>query len=499
MKQLKVIANDYNNENGLMTVNFNEQILVKPGSKIAMDKFTMDVTNAGTISNIILPSQNISVNCDQPTQSPRIVNIPGATYATVANILEAWNQASNSILETSMILADKDVPDNGLYFGSSLDASGNVTLLWGGCPMVYLTSANTNLVEVTIDASGEQFIVNTPGVGQTIDWEIGTTTPVVLGGVDIRFGLEQIDQADPNGFCQYDFGLSLDPGTNALQYGIRRFEGKFYIVNGDQETEIIDDAAFYEQFFIYQFFVDGGVLKFQIIDPNDSSVAFTTEDGDFEGFNFNTSYFMSWYGSIEDNGDGIVAPTIFVPRVIFQTNINQLNTGFVYDFSSFVNQRHLYWAGIDGVDDRIVTIDFTECPLLQEGLGFVALVYANPQPLPNYQIQAENDASFDIYYDLALDIPSVQLESYIASTDRGVGALSGRKNYLSYFVPQRIEGNKNIYVFTSPELHLVDLSLRDSIDLNSMQFRVIYPTSPTSVFKCESLSFNLYIQEPASL
>lgn len=499
MKQLKVIANEYNNENGLMTVNFNEQILVKPGSKIAMDKFTMDVTNAGTTSNIILPPQNISVNCDQPTQTPRTITIPGATYATVSNILDAWNQASNSILETSITFPEQDVPDNGLYFGSNLDASGNVTLLWGGCPVVYLTGANTELVEVTVDASGEQFLVNTPGPNETLEWIIGTTTPVILGGLDIRFGLEQIDQADPNNFCQYDFGLSLNPGPLDLQYGIRRFEGKFYVVNGVEQTEIIDDAAFYEEFFIYQFFVSAGKLRFQIIDPADSSIAFITDADAFDGFNFNTSYFMSWYGSIEDNNDGIIAPTIFVPRVIFQTNISQLNTGFIYDFSSFVNQNHLYWSGIDGVDDRTVRIDFTECPLLQEGLGFEALIYQNPQPLPNYKIEAENAASFDIYYDLALDIPSLQLESYIASTNRGVGALSGRKNYLAYFVPQRIEGNKNIYVFTSPELHLVDLSLRDSIDLNSMQFRVIYPSSPQSVFKCESLSFNLYIEEPASL
>ena len=119
MKQLKVIANEYNNENGLMQVNYNEQILVRPGSKLALDKFTMDVTNAGTTSNIILPVQNISVNCDQPTQSPRIVTIPGATYATVSNILDAWNEAANSILETSITFPDQDVPDNGLYFGSN--------------------------------------------------------------------------------------------------------------------------------------------------------------------------------------------------------------------------------------------------------------------------------------------------------------------------------------------------------------------------------------------
>lgn len=499
MKQLRIIANNYNNENGLMQVNYNENIIVPPGSKIAMDKFTMDVTNNGSTSNIILSPQNIAVNCDQPTQSPRIVTINGGTYPTIQSILAEWNDAANSILETSMVLADKDVPDNGLYFGSNLDASGNVDLLWGGCPMVDLTAANTELDNVTIQASGEQFIIDTPGVGLTVDWVIGTTVPIILGGVDIRFGLDQVDQADPNDYNTYEFGLCLDPSAAPLAFGIRRSEGKFYVVNGDEETEITGDEAFYEQFFIYQFFVDGGELRFQIIDPNDSSVAFITDTGAFSGFDFNTSYFMFWFGSFDHNVDGIVAPIFYVPRLIFQTNINELNTGFVYDFSSFVNQNHVYWAGIDGVDDRTVRIDFTSCPTLQEGLGFAATIYENRQPLPNYIIEAENPASFDIYYDLALDIPSLQLESYIASTDRGVAALSGRKNYLCYFVPQRVEGNKNIYVFTSPELHLVDLSMKNTVDLNSMQFRVIFPNSPTSILKCESLSFNLYIQEPPSL
>lgn len=499
MKQLKVVANQYNKENGLMQINFNENILVKVGSKIAMDKFTMDVTNNGATSNIILSPQNIAVTCDQPTQSPRIVTINGGTYPTIQSILAEWNEAANSQLETSLVLADKDVPDNGLYFGSNLDSCGNVDLLWGGCPMVFLNGSNCELENVTIDGSGEQFIIDTPGVGEIVDWAIGTTTPIILGGVDIRFGLDQVDQADPNSYNQYEFGLCLDPSASPLAFGIRRALGKFYVVNGDQETEITGDEAFYEQFFIYQFFVDSGELRFQIIDPNDSSVAFITDVGAFDGFNFNTSYFMFWYGSIEDNGDGIVPPIFYVPRLIFQTNINELNTGFVYDFSSFVTQKHLYWAGIEGVDDRTVRIDFTNCPTLQEGLGFAANTYQNPQPLPNYRIEAENPASFDIYYDLALDIPSLQLESYIASTDRGVDALSGRKNYLCYFVPQRVEGNRNVYVFTSPELHLVDLSMKNSVDLNSMQFRVIFPNSPTSILKCESLSFNLYIQEPPSL
>ena len=499
MKQLKVIANEYNNENGLMQINFNEQILVKPGSRIALDKFSMDVTNAGTTSNIVLAAQNISVNCDSTTQNPRIVSIAAGTYPTIQSILTEWNQSANSILETSLTNITNTVDDNGLYFGSNLDASGNVDLLWGGCPLVFLNGSNCELDNVVIGASGEQFIINTPGAGQTVDWVIGTTTPVILGGVDVRFGFGQVDQADPNDYSHYDYGLCLDPSASPIQFGIRRSLGKFYIVNGDEETEITNDDAFYQQFFIHQFFVSAGELRYQIIDPSDASVAFITDEGSFDGFNFNTSYFMFWFGSIENNAGGIVAPEIYVPRMIFQTNISELNTGFTYNFSSFISQRHLYWAGIEGVADRTVRIDFTDCPLLQEGLGFAAAIYQNPQPLPNYIIQAENRASFDIYYDLALDIPSLQLESYIASTDRGVGALSGRKNYLAYFVPQRIEGNKNIYVFTSPELHLVDLSIRDSIDLNSMQFRVIYPSSPQSVFKCEALSFNLYIQEPPSL
>ena len=53
--------------------------------------------------------------------------------------------------------------------------------------------------------------------------------------------------------------------------------------------------------------------------------------------------------------------------------------------------------------------------------------------------------------------------------------------------------------FNNTKLDFVDLSLRDSIDLNSIQFRVVFPASPQSVLKVQNLSFNLYIQEPPSL
>jgi len=498
MKQLKIVANQYNNENGLMTVNFNEQILVKPGSKIAMDKFSMDVTQKGITSDIVLSAQNILLNCDQLTQSSRVVTIAAGSYATVSDILEEWNQAANSTLETSMLITNQDVPDNGLYFGSDLeDVTNKVQLLWGGCPMVALAANNTDIQNVTIDASGT-FIPTIPVSGDS-DWIIDTTVPIIRGGVDIRYRLKDINVTDPNNYSQYSIGLLETLNSSDLIYGIRRLEGLFYIVNLGSEIEIDDYTAFLNSSYIHQFFVDAGELRFQIVDPSDDSVKFITPTGSFSGFDFNTSYFFNFYGSISQNGSGILPPQFIAPEVIFQTNISQLNTGFTYNMDSFIQKNHLYMIGIDGVLDRTVSISFEECPTLQEGLGFRSIVYGNQNPQPNDVYTAEELPSFQIYYDLALDIPSIQLESYIASTNKGVGSLTGRKNYLCYFVPQRVEGNRLIYAFSSTKLDFVDLSLRDSIDLNSIQFRVVFPSSPQSVLNVENLSFNLFIQEPPSL
>lgn len=502
MKQLKIIANEYNNENGLMQVNFNEQILVKPGSKIAMDKFTMDVNGKGATSDIVLPAQIVNINCDVPTQDNRSITIPAGTYATINDVLQAWNQQSNSILETSMLL-NVQVPDNGLYFGSNLATTapntGHVQLLWGGCPMVALSDSNTDLSGIT--DINNAFVPDLPALAVVNEYTLGTTTPLVLGGVDCRFRLQQTNQADPNNYSTYTFGLleQVDANTSILQYGIKRMDGNFYIVNGASSTEITGDAAFYNDTYTSQFFVEGGELRFQIVSGGGVQ-QFITPAGSFNGFNFNTSYFFTILGSYTGNASNIVTIPIFLaPEVIFQTNISELNTGFIYDFTSFIQQNHLFITGIPGVENRIVSFNFEECPLLQEGLGFSAVYYQNTNPQPNNVITAENNPSFQIYYDLALDIPSVQLESYIASTDRGVGALSGRKNYISYFVPQRVEGNKNIYVFNSTKLDFVDMSLRQDTDLNSMQFRVLFPAVPTAILEVKFLSFNLYIEEPASL
>jgi len=495
MKQLKIVANQYNNENGLMTVNFNEQILVKPGSKIAMDKFSMDVTQKGITTGIVLSTQNIAVTCDDSTQNPRTVTIPAATYATVQDILNAWNQDSNSILETSLTL-NNTVPDNGLYFGSNIVSSSNkVQLLWGGCPMVILAGNNTDLSGVTITNSGFNFTPNTA----TGAWSITTSVPIIRGGVDCRFRLNDFNTPDPNNYSQYEFGFNTSPSQQSLAYGIRKIAGVFYIVNGVTETQITSDSAFYNSSYISQFFVEGGELRFQIVNAGSNTQVFVTPTGSFSGFSFNTSYFFAWDGDFITNGDGIVPPVFIAPQLIFQTNITQVNTGFIYDQTSFVDKNHLFTVALPGVLNREVVIDFEDCPTLQEGLGFRSIRYGNQNPQPNDIYTAEESPSFQIYYDLALDIPSIQIESYIASTDRGVGALSGRKNYLCYFVPQRVETNRLIYAFNSTKLDFVDLSLRDSVDLNSMQFRVVFPASPQSVLDVQNLSFNLYIQEPPSL
>jgi len=130
---------------------------------------------------------------------------------------------------------------------------------------------------------------------------------------------------------------------------------------------------------------------------------------------------------------------------------------------------------------------------LQNGLGFSAVTY-DVGPATTLSIVAENSVKFDTFYQLALQIPSIQLESYIANSAARTGS---RENNICYFTPQKsYQTNKSVYVWENYELVFVSLSNKQPINLNSIQFRVIDVATRQPV-QAESVSFNLYIQEKA--
>ena len=494
MKQLKIISDNYDSTNGLIQVNFNEPIIVEPNSTIAMDKFSMEVSN-GITDDINLGNQVVFIYTDL-TNSQNIeigALIPAGQYANIQALLLQMNQSFNSILDSDLTynLSNTRTPDNGLFFFNFLDTTSKtslVTLAYGSAAIDY-TTAHLSLNDMTMTGAYPNSILEIDASGS---FSAISELPVVRGALDCRF---QVLYSENTASYNFSYGL-YDITTNELIYGIVKAETSFFIHN-DGNDILVDLAPFIvgvaQNQNQHQFFVEGGDLFYQILDENDE-LLYRTPRSAFKGFNFNTSYDFAIGGDWDGNTDTTL--TFGNVGAIYQPNVNQDTYGIHWDFASFKSPRYLKTFSLNDVAPlRVIQYSFSQAQVLQYGLGFQSSSFQTGSPAISGESVADNSPSFESYYNLALQIPSLQLESYVAKT----GGVGGRQNNLCYFFPTLTgDANKSFYTYENRELAFVNLSNKQTINMNSMQFRVVY-VSDNSPVEADAISFNLYIKEQPSL
>ena len=491
MKQLKIISDNYDSTNGLININFNEPIIVEPNSTIAMDKFSMEVST-GITDNINLGSQNVFITTDvsRSGNDNRGALVPAGTYADIPALLLQLNQSFNSILDSDLNDNTMVTKDNGLFFYNFLNTTGKVVLAYGSAAIDY-TTANLSLDNMTMTGAYPSSYLQIDGAGT---FGAISEIPIVKGALDCRF---QVLYSANTSSYEFSYGL-FNLSTNELEYGIVKAGTDFYISNNnnlildtDLATWIVGLAQNQNQ---HQFYVQGGNLFYQILDENDE-ILYATPQGAFNGFNFNTSYDFA----IAGDWDGNTATTLSFANVgaIYQPNISQDTYGIHWDFDSFTSPSYLKTFSLIGTPPlRTIQYSFSQAQTLQFGLGFVSstIIIGSGGAITAFGT-ADDPPSFESNYNLALQIPSLQLESYVAKT----GGVGGRQNNLCYFFPTLTSTtNKSFYTYENRELAFVNLSNKQTINMNSIQFRVVY-VSDNSPVQADSLSFNLYIQEKPSL
>tara|TARA_R110000868_G_scaffold384987_2_gene652698 strand:- start:1360 stop:2820 length:1461 start_codon:yes stop_codon:yes gene_type:complete len=484
MKQLKIVSTDYNQKNGgLINVNFNETILVEPNATIAMDKFSMDVQGVST--NIEIPDQIVDINTNYGVNTSRPAIVRAGKYPTISNLLAEMNTAFNSILNTDDLNSAENTPtDNGLFFLNFIDPKTQHVAMGFGSLAIDFTSENWTLVNLTSNIVEGNVELSAYNAGL---YSLLTGVPVVKGGVDVGLTLRYDNNSADHTF---KYGLFDSSDNELLLYGIEKVGSNFYYVNKTNSVLIPSTHFIDHPDYVHQFFVAEGKLRYQIY-GDDKEFIYGLPAGAFDGFSFNSTYYFQILGN---NTLLTGAPTFINVGICYQSGIDINTFGVFWDYDSFTSKKYLKRFPLVGVTpERTILYDFTPSPILQNGLGFSAVIY-DVGPALNLSIVAEKTVKFDTFYQLALQIPSVQLESYIAYSASREGT---RQNNICYFTPQKSsQTNKSVYVWENYELVFVSLSNKQPINLNSMQFRIIDVATRQPV-DAESLSFNLYIQEKA--
>ena len=226
----------------------------------------------------------------------------------------------------------------------------------------------------------------------------------------------------------------------------------------------------------------------------------------FPGFDFNQNYYFGIQGDYTSVDEDSKPVSFLNLGIIYQSNINTDTFGVHWDYTSFKSPEYLTLFDLGLVEgalppNRIVEFDFTTASILQSGLGFISTIFdlGSTVGVTTASYIAEDPFGFNDWYDLMLMCPTLQIESYTATADRFFG---GRVNALCYFQPvPASSATSTIFSYDNKELVFLTLSNREPINMNTFQFRIAYADSPngSNFLKCDSVSFNLYIKEKATL
>ena len=508
MKQLKVICDNYDNNTGLIQVNFNQEIIIEPQSEIAMDKFSMLVTN-GLTDNFEVPTQTVYIDTNtlDVNSLPRQAIVPAKTYVNMGQLMNQLNVSFNSVLDSDLLASANinaaSTKDNGLFFKSWIDdLTSRVTIGFGSSGIDY-SNDNYNLPNMSYFPKGSS-APNSPAVlhaTATGAYSLTTSLPIVSGGVDCRFRLSDITVGN-TGVNDYSYGIFLN---EVLTYGIQKVGSQFYTIDNTIAIPFTPDTIFINQpDYIHQFCMKQGILTYCINTTGGSPARIAQFD--FTGFDFNQSYYFGIQGDYTSVDEDSHPVSWLNLGIIYQSNITSDTFGVHWDFTSFKSPQYLtlFDLGLEAgalPPNRIVEFDFTQATVLQSGLGFISTIFdlGSTVGVTTASYVAEDAYGFNDYYDLMLMCPSIQIESYTATSDRKFG---GRVNALCYFQPLPVNGaTSTIYVYDNKELVFLTMSNRERINMSSFQFRVAYADDPNgrNFVKCDSMSFNLYIKEKATL
>ena len=502
MKQLKVIVDSYNTKSGLIQASFGEPIIVKSGAKIALENFSLDVLS-GTASDIQIENSTVDIYTNKITgansSGPRSAILNSQVFKTSQDLMNALTNAFNSILISDY-----------LYNINKINSPGFVRDI-GLCFINYLSGPNKEFSNlsysgVNADTTTAPILKNATSLGNNgyfgnfgTEWYIAFNKPIILGALSITFKLDIFLNAKNNFEWGITNTLSLTT-PNLLQYGFRiKSDNQLYLVsNGVESLLDINLTPFVLLAYNHQFYVENGKLRYQIYDPDDNTLKFKTDAGVFSNFDFLQQNYFGMRGVSTDTTDD-ESIALFNLGITYQPAVQQNDIGWYLKPELLDTNVYLggtIGSGADGAVVRTVKFDFTGASSLRAGLGLESNNKTiNAGVSGNYA--GIYSISFSSYFDLALEITNLPLQSWIANTNRIQP--SRRVNILAYFTPQKISTGGTMYLYESRLLNFLSLNNLNDINIESLQFRVYNVLSPGSIIDCSRMTFNLFVTDDSEI
>lgn len=508
MKQLKIIADQYDTQRSVSQARFNESITLAPHSRIWLDKISMNIVSSGGDGTYTIGAQTITFCPNKlpgsATSQYKDFIIPAGTY-TLPDLLTKLQDGFNSSLNSNPAFNSiGTVCDLGLGFLAT-----SAIPMGGSQPIVSISFVGAT-AERRTDALPVEFVLNGntwfPQANTPTDCTLIFPTQLLGGALLVQTSFYTGNNGMNANTCK--FGLYNALPIGGLQYGLQYTAGDWYVVNGTNLTLVDDQAIFnntgmYWEDKLYCFYSDpvdyaANGLRFSIIDAPTRTILYTTPIGAFTGYTTAQTYFFG----IEEQADPTWPLYWLDPYITYQPNIAVDNIGTYIDFPSIVSRTYLGGTTPPSLTTypvlpltappvRNVVIKFVNSTALAFGLGFGTTTLPTIVGVSG-TITAANAVNFINFIDLALDILNLPLSTYNSSS-----STTGRTNTVAFFTPQPQNGTStSLYSYENKNITFIDINNEQPLVIEALQYRVYNPQDLKSYFVFSNLSITLFVSEP---
>jgi len=478
-RQLKINVDANYVPTAPFTVNFAAPVIIEPGNKICMDKFSAVIKDVTVQFDLPESVYTLYYSLNAPSNQSASITLPSKNYATLAELLNLMTVLSNSAFSgyvagmlPLLTNGNYDVyRDSGLKVLASA-ATGNKFLFeYVSCPFTALAVTQTDM---TADTSGNWY----PFAAGT--WDIAQTDEQVFltrgGGLLIDFKIDFPTAVEAQGDGADTFIGLIDKNSNPL--GLRqKTTGLLYLENVDGDQDEIPLASI-PRGSTTEIFQANGYFQLRCYTPDNNGLQ-------NEHFNTITAHStalgsVDFFGSYNFRADGSKSAANFdfpaIGQVVTMT-------------------KDVPYGATQGEPTRTMALDFTSANALRAGLGVPnGLLFCVPQNSDFGAFngsEAMNLSAINSSFDLALEILDLPLQTYQASSDRKPGS---RQNIVCYFRPVLTNVGVNAYTYDSTAYQWLDIAAAYPLNLSSLSFRVFNPGNGVGL-TAESMTFNLMIND----
>jgi len=477
-KQLKIVVENGYTQNAPITVNFAAPVIIEPGTKMTLDKFSAVVAGLTTGFTVSSTAFDLYLSANSPNLQFQTVQVPAKYYQTLAQFLQDLTTYCNNVITGYLPGA---LPASGLsYLYRDLGLKVGCATATNNFLIEYVTSPSSVLNMVPSNMVASPFGDYAPTAAGAFSYIQTTESQILLqgGGASARFQLtvpSEID-AQTNGV---DWQVGMLDNNNVLHGLHQNALGELYLYNGE-DTVQIDTAFFPDNCYVQIYQADGGfVIRSYTVAGGietpiyNSSVLSANALGTMD---YTLTYNFVFFGTC-------TSATIEKPAINEQVDMT-IDVPFTGGT-----------APASPVFIRTMAMDMTDANALRAGLGippgFIFLT-PNNSSFGSYQsVNAINMSVVNYAFDFAIEILNIPLETYQASSS---GAPGQRNNVIAYFLPSLSNVGTSLYTYTSSTYQWLNVDISYPLNLSSLSFRVYNPATGIDI-NADSMTFNLMLSD----